>query len=265
MPKRTMGGRADAGADAMAHEASKPGAKLHMQKPLPAGEESYRQQGGLDVVDHVQAPMQVAPTPEQVAPPLKEVTPLPRHMPPLPQPMVNVDGEDDEEEVAALAPQTEQVSPLPWVMPPVPEPVVVGDVNKEDVAPLASLPKHVVALQPQPGVRLPRVLPPVPPPVVVANENEEEVLSDNVNSDPETLRIYRRQKVRELESGELDKSVRPRFGKGDYGCPYYNKVMKGNMSSTIQHALGTSQGRTKNGYAFRVKHAAYADYLMRLL
>ncbi|VAH56362.1 unnamed protein product [Triticum turgidum subsp. durum] len=92
MPKRTMGGRADAGADTMAHEASKHRAKLHMEKPLPAGEGSSRQQGGRDVVDHVQAPVQVSPTPEQV-------TPLPRHLPPLAQPVVNVDGDNDEEEV----------------------------------------------------------------------------------------------------------------------------------------------------------------------
>ena len=97
-----MGGRADAGADAMAHEASKRRAKLHMEKPLPAGEGSSRQQGGLDVVDHVQAPVQVSPTPEQVAPPPEQVTPLPRHLPPLPQPVVNVDGDDDEEEVSPI-------------------------------------------------------------------------------------------------------------------------------------------------------------------
>ncbi|XBH98002.1 hypothetical protein VPH35_127582 [Triticum aestivum] len=261
MPKCTMGGRADAGADAMAHEASKRRAKLHMEKPLPAGE--------------------VAPLPEQVAPPPEQVThlpchlpPLPRHQPPLPQPVVNVDGDNDEEEVAALVPQTEQVSPLPRVTPPVPEPVVVGDVNKEDVTPLASLPKQVVAPQPQPGVRLPRFLPPLPPPVVVADENEEEVfpgqykankvLSDDVDSDPETQRIFRRQKLRQLNSGEPEKAVRPRFGKG-YGCPYCNKVMKGDLSSTINHAVGTSQGSINNGYAFTVKHAGYADYLMRIL
>ncbi|XBH60582.1 hypothetical protein VPH35_115165 [Triticum aestivum] len=230
MPKRTMGGRGDAGADAM-----------------------------------------VSPTPEQVAPPPEQVTPLPRHLPPLPhhlpplpQPVVNVDGDDDEEEVAALAPQTKQVTP------PVPEPVVVGDVNKEDITP-----EQVVAPQPQPGVRLPRLLPPLPPPVVVTDENEEEVfsgqykankvLSDNVDSDPETQGIYRRQKVRELDSGVLKKRVRPRIGRGGYGCPYCNKLMKGDLSSTINHAVGTSQGSIKNGYAFRVKHAAYADYLMRLL
>ncbi|XBJ07069.1 hypothetical protein VPH35_012645 [Triticum aestivum] len=181
MPKCTMGGRADAGADAMAHEASKLWAKLPMEKPLPACEGSRRQQGGLDVVDHVQAPVQVSPMPEQVA---------------------------------ALVPQTEQVSSLPRATPPVPEPVVVGDVNKEDVAPLASLPEQVVAPQPQPGVRLPRLLPPLPPPVVVADENEEEVLSDDVDSDPETQGIYRRQKVRELDSGVLEKRVRPRIGRG---------------------------------------------------
>ncbi|VAH73466.1 unnamed protein product [Triticum turgidum subsp. durum] len=225
MPKRTMGGRADVGADAM-----------------------------------------VSPTPEQVAPPPEQVTclprhlpPLPRHLPPLPQPVVNVNGDDNEEEVAALAPQTEQVSPLPRVTPPVPEPVVVGDVNKEN---------------PQPGIRLPRLLPPLPPPMVVADENEEEVfpgqykankvLSDDVDSDQETQRIFRRQKLRQLESGELEKAVRPRFGNG-YGCPFYNKVMKGDLSSTINHAVGTSQGSIKNGYAFTVKHAAYADYLIRLL
>ncbi|XBI21994.1 hypothetical protein VPH35_063064 [Triticum aestivum] len=186
MPKRTMGGRGDAGADAMAHEASKCRAKLHMEKPLPAGEGSSRQQGGLDVFDHVQAPVQVSPTPEQVAPPPEQVTPLPRHLPPLPQP----------------------------VTPPVPEPMVVGDVNKEDVAPLASLPEQVVAPQPQPGVRLPWLLPLLPLPVVVTDENEEEVLSDDVDSDPETQGIYRRQKVRELDSGVLEKRVRPRIGRG---------------------------------------------------
>ncbi|VAH21410.1 unnamed protein product [Triticum turgidum subsp. durum] len=255
MPKRTMGGRADAGADDMAQEASKRRAKLHMEKPLPAGKVSSRQQGVLDVVDHVQAPVQVSPTPEQVAPPSEQVThlpPLPRHLPPLPQPMVNVDGDDDEEEVsradphgrmeaeaeeclldskanlisavAALVPQKEQVSPLPRVTPPVPERVVVGDVNKEDVAPLDPLPEQVVAPQPQPGVHLPPLLPPLPPPVVVADENEEEVfpgqykankvLSDDVDSDPETQRIFRRQKLRQLNNGELEKDVRPRFGKG---------------------------------------------------
>ncbi|XBH67557.1 hypothetical protein VPH35_095920 [Triticum aestivum] len=170
MPERTMGGRADA----MAHKASKPRAKLHKEKPIPAGEGSNRQQGGLDVMDHVQA------TPEQVAPPPEQVTPLPRHLPPPPQPIVNVDGGDDGEEVA----------------------------------PLASLPEHVVAPQPQPGIHLPLVLPPLPPPTVVADENEEEVLSDDVDSDPETQRIYRRQKVRELDSGVLEKRVRPRIGRG---------------------------------------------------
>ncbi|XBI69965.1 hypothetical protein VPH35_064570 [Triticum aestivum] len=178
MPKRTMGGRADA----MAHEASKRRAKLHMEKPLPTGEGSSRQQGGRDVVDHVQAPVQVAPF--MWAP------------------------------VAALAPQMEQVSPLLRVTPLVPEPVVAGDVNKDDVAPLAPLPEQVVAPQPQPGVRLPRMLPPLPPPVVVADENEEEVLSDNVDSDQETQRIYRRRKVRELNSGVLEKCIRPRIGRG---------------------------------------------------
>ena len=79
----------------MAHEASKRRAKLHMEKPLPAGEGSSRQQGGRDVVDHVQAPVQVSPTPEQV-------TPLPRHLPPLLQPVVNVDGDDDEGEVIPI-------------------------------------------------------------------------------------------------------------------------------------------------------------------
>ncbi|XBI58893.1 hypothetical protein VPH35_040056 [Triticum aestivum] len=196
MPKRTMGGRADAGADAMAHEASKRRAKLHMEKPLPAGEGSSWQQGGRDIVDHVQAPVQVSPMPEQVAPPPEQVTPLPhhlpplpRHLPPLPQPVVNVDGDDD----------------------------------------------------------------------------EEEVLSDDVDSDQETQRIYRRQKVRELDSGVLEKRVRPRIGKGGYGCPYCNKLMKGDLRSTINHAVGTSQGSIKNGYAFRVKHVAYAEYLMRPL
>ena len=77
---------------------------------------SSRQQGGLDVSDHVQAPVQVSPTPEQVAPPPEQVTPLPRHLPPLPrhllplprhlhplpQPVVNVDGDDDEEEVSPI-------------------------------------------------------------------------------------------------------------------------------------------------------------------
>ncbi|XBJ06257.1 hypothetical protein VPH35_024905 [Triticum aestivum] len=176
MPKRTMGGRADDGVDAMAHEASKRHAKLHMEKPLPAGEGSSRQQGGRDVVDHV-APFMWAP-------------------------------------VTALAPHTEQVSPLPRVTPPVPEPVVTGDVNKDNVAPLAPLPKQVVGPQPQPGVRLPRLLPPLPPPVVVADKNEEEVLSDDVDSDQETQRIYRRQKARELNSGVLEKRIRPRIGRG---------------------------------------------------
>ena len=70
--------------------------------------------------------------------------------------------------------------------------------------------------------------------------------------------------MRQLNNGELEKDVRPRFGKG-YGCPFCNKVMKGDLSSTINHAVGTSQGSIKNGYAFRAKHAAYANYLMRLL
>ncbi|VAH70324.1 unnamed protein product [Triticum turgidum subsp. durum] len=189
MPKHTMGGRADAGADAMVHEASKRCAKLHMEKPLPANEGSSRQQGGRDVIDHVQAPVQVSPTLEQVAPFMWAP-------------------------VTALAPQTEQVSPLPWVTPPVPEPVVAGDVNKDDVTPLAPLPEQVVAPQPQPGVHLPRMLPSLPPPVVVADENEEEVLSDDVDSDQETQRIYRRQKVRELNSGVLEKRIRPRIRRG---------------------------------------------------
>ena len=71
--------------------------------------------------------------------------------------------------------------------------------------------------------------------------------------------------MRELNSGVLEKCIRPRIGRGGYGCPYYNKLMKGDLRSTINHAVGTSQGSIKNGYAFRVKHAAYAEYLMRLL
>ena len=70
---------------------------------------------------------------------------------------------------------------------------------------------------------------------------------------------------RELDSGVLEKRVRPRIGKGGYGCPYCNKLMKGDLRSTINHAVGTSQGSIKNGYAFRAKHPAYAEYLMRLL
>ncbi|XBI26579.1 hypothetical protein VPH35_051258 [Triticum aestivum] len=192
MPKRTMGGRADAGDDATV-------------SPMPE---------------------QVAPPPEQVTPLPCHLPPLPHHLPPLPQPVVNVDGDDDEE-VAALAPQTEQVSPLPRVTPPVPEPVVVGDVNKEDISSSSDFSAGAGGdSQPQPSVRLPRLLPPLPPPVVVADENEEEVfsgrykankvLSDDVDSDPETQRIFRRQKVRQLDSGELEKAVRPRFGNG-YG------------------------------------------------
>ncbi|KAI4964389.1 hypothetical protein ZWY2020_005858 [Hordeum vulgare] len=93
MPKRTVGGRADA----MAYEASKPRAKLDMEKPIPAGEGSSGQQGGLDVVDDVEAL-----PPEQVAPPPEQVTPVPRHLPPLPQPVV--DEDDDGEEVSHLTP-----------------------------------------------------------------------------------------------------------------------------------------------------------------
>ena len=66
---------------------------------------SSRQQGGLDVSDHVQAPVQVSPTPEQVAPSPEQVThlpPLARHLPPLPQTVVNVNGDDDEEEVSPI-------------------------------------------------------------------------------------------------------------------------------------------------------------------
>lgn len=70
--------------------------------------------------------------------------------------------------------------------------------------------------------------------------------------------------MRQLDSGELEKAMRPRFEKG-YGCPHCNKVMKGDLSCTINHAVGTSQGSIKNGYAFWVKHAAYVEYLMRLL
>ena len=70
--------------------------------------------------------------------------------------------------------------------------------------------------------------------------------------------------MRQLESGELEKAVRHRLRNG-YGCPFCNKVMKGDLSSTINHAVRTSQGSIKNGYVFRVKHAAYADYLMRLI
>ncbi|XBI41156.1 hypothetical protein VPH35_125648 [Triticum aestivum] len=225
MPKRTMGGRADVGADAMAHEASKRRAKLHMEKPLPADEGSSRQQGGRDVVDHVQAPVQVSPTPEKVTPSLEQhryrrtvlhpiffgrnflYMVLDRHETVLAHPFMWA-------LVAALAPQTEQVSPLPRVTPPVPEPVVAGNVNKDNVAPLAPLPEQVVAPLPQSGVHLPRFLPPLPPPMVMADENEEEVLSDDVDSDQETQRIYRRQKVRELDSGVLEKCVRPRIGRG---------------------------------------------------
>ena len=71
--------------------------------------------------------------------------------------------------------------------------------------------------------------------------------------------------MRELDSGVLEKRVRPRIGKGGYRCPYCNKLMKGDLRSTINHAVGAYQGSIKNGYAFRVKHAAYVEYLMRLL
>ncbi|KAE8801189.1 hypothetical protein D1007_23215 [Hordeum vulgare] len=100
MPKRTMGRRADA----MAYEASKPDAKLDMEKPVLAGEGSSGQQGGLDVVDDVQAlpPEQVAPPLELVAPTPEQVTPLPRHLPPLLQPVV--DGDDNGEEASHLTP-----------------------------------------------------------------------------------------------------------------------------------------------------------------
>ncbi|KAI5000969.1 hypothetical protein ZWY2020_010928 [Hordeum vulgare] len=80
MPKRTMGDRADA----MVYEASKPHAKVHMDEPIPTGEELSGQQGGLDVFDDVQA-----------LPP-EQVTPLRPLLPPLPQPVV--DGDDDGEE-----------------------------------------------------------------------------------------------------------------------------------------------------------------------
>nr|CDM86070.1 unnamed protein product [Triticum aestivum] len=95
-----MGGRANAGADVMAYEASKPRSKMYMEKPVPAAEWLSGQQGSLDIFDDVHAlyPEQVAPTPEQV-------TSLPRHPPPLPQPVV--DSDDDGEEVATLAPYTE--------------------------------------------------------------------------------------------------------------------------------------------------------------
>ena len=71
--------------------------------------------------------------------------------------------------------------------------------------------------------------------------------------------------MRGLDSGVLEKRVRPRIGRGGYGCPYCNKLMKGSLQSAIQHTLGTSQGSIKNGYAFRVKHATYAEYLLRLV
>ncbi|KAI5013669.1 hypothetical protein ZWY2020_037713 [Hordeum vulgare] len=182
MPKRTLGGSADA----MAYEASKPRAKLDMEKPVPASEGSSGQQGNLDVIDDIQAlppeqlappPEQVAPTPKQVAPPPKQVTPLPRHLPPLPQPVV--DGNDD----------------------------------------------------------------------------GEEVLTDDVDSDPETQRIYTRRKGRKLDNGLHDKCVRPRIGREGYICHFCNKLMKGSLTSAIQHALGTTRGSLKNGYAFRVVHA----------
>ena len=32
----------------------------------------------------------------------EQVTPLPRHLPPLPQPVVNIDGDDEEEEVSPI-------------------------------------------------------------------------------------------------------------------------------------------------------------------
>ncbi|KAE8815116.1 hypothetical protein D1007_07437 [Hordeum vulgare] len=82
-----MGGRADA----MAYEASKPRAKQDMEKTIPAGEGSSGQQGGLDIVDDVQALLS-----EQLGPTPKQVTPLPQHLPPVPQPVV--DGDDDGEE-----------------------------------------------------------------------------------------------------------------------------------------------------------------------
>ncbi|KAI4995685.1 hypothetical protein ZWY2020_037733 [Hordeum vulgare] len=151
MPKRTMGGSADAKADAKAYEASKPRVKLDMEK---------------------------------------SVTPLPRHLPPMPQPVVN-DNDDGEE-----------------------------------VAPMASLLEQVVAPQPQSGACLPW--------------------------------------GRELDNGLHDKRVRPRIGMVGYRCPFCKKLMKGSLTSAIRHALGTSHAYLKNGYAFRVAHAAYAEYLIRL-
>ncbi|VAI43538.1 unnamed protein product [Triticum turgidum subsp. durum] len=235
MPKRTMGGRADTGFDAMAHKASKHRAKLHMEKPLPAGEGSSRQQGGRDVVDHVQAPVQVSPM-------LEQVTPLPRHLPSLPQPVVNVAALAPQTEqvtppvpepvvvatppfmwapLAALAPQTEQVSPLSRVTPPVPEPVVAGDVNKDDVSSSSGSSAGAGGGSSASAGCSSAADVASPAPTCGRHRRERRrgklgknvwqnvVLSDDVDSDQETQRIYRRQKARELNSGVLEKRIRP--------------------------------------------------------
>ncbi|KAI4999733.1 hypothetical protein ZWY2020_004322 [Hordeum vulgare] len=71
-----------------------------------------------------------------------------------------------------------------------------------------------VAPTPEQVIPLPRHLPPLPQPVVNGDDNGEEVLTDNVDSDPETQRIYRRRKGREMDNGLHNKRVRPRIGRG---------------------------------------------------
>ncbi|XBJ09483.1 hypothetical protein VPH35_014550 [Triticum aestivum] len=166
--------------------------KLHMEEPLPAGEGSSRQQRGRDVVDHVQAPVQVSPTPEQV-------TPLPRHLPPLPQPVVNVDGDDDDEEISPILGN------------------ILGSCYASSDGAGSSSGFSAGAgggSSASAGCSSAAVVASPAPTCGRRRRERRRVLSDDIDSDPETQGIYRRQKVRELDSGVLEKRVRPRIGRG---------------------------------------------------
>ncbi|KAI4984204.1 hypothetical protein ZWY2020_046592, partial [Hordeum vulgare] len=146
------------------------------------------------------------------------------------------------------------------------KPVPIGEGSSEQqggldvVVDVHALPREHVAPPSEQVTPLPCHLPPLPQPVVDDDDDGEEVLTDDVDSDPETQRIYRRRKGRELDNGLHDKRVRPRIGREGYRCPFCNKLMKGILTSDIQHAVGTSRGSLKNGYAFSAAHDAYTEY-----
>lgn len=88
------------------------------------------------------------------------------------------------------------------------------------------------------------------------------MLSDDVDSDEDDQKKYKKQKLRELYAGKHQRRVRPRTG--GFGCPFCNQIVDSRFSSVLQHAAGRAIGSFKQKPSRRVAHAAYAEYLASL-